>query len=171
MGRPHIVVINGSGGSGKDTFIKLCSKYVKVENKSSIDLIKEAATIVGWRGGKTEKDRLFLSNLKKLSIQYNDAPFNYCVKCIESTKAEVLFLHIREPEEINKIVNYCAVEGYGCTTLLVVNLRVRHIKSNSSDGGVLNYEYHTIIINDSTLLSLELKARDFILELNRERMS
>ena len=74
-----IIVINGTGGSGKDTFISYCENYTKVFNFSSIDIIKEIASTMGWNGGKTEKDRKFLADLKALATDYNDLPYN-CVK-------------------------------------------------------------------------------------------
>ena len=55
--KKEVVVINGTGGSGKDTFISKVSKYAKIYNFSSIDKVKEIATLVGWNGTKTEKDR------------------------------------------------------------------------------------------------------------------
>lgn len=72
----QIVIINGTGGSGKDTFVQFCSKYNKVMNFSSIDKVKEIARLIGWDGKKTEKDRKFLSDLKKLTTEYNDMAFN-----------------------------------------------------------------------------------------------
>lgn len=70
----QIFVINGTGGAGKDTFVKMVSRqmdkmsnYAAVINVSSVDRIKEAAKIIGWNGGKEEKDRKFLSDLKELS--------------------------------------------------------------------------------------------------------
>ena len=35
-----IFVINGTGGSGKDTFVNFISKYAKVFNVSSVDKVK-----------------------------------------------------------------------------------------------------------------------------------
>ena len=52
-----IIIINGTGGSGKDTFVEFCSKYANVFNFSSIDKVKEIAKIIGWTGSKSEKDR------------------------------------------------------------------------------------------------------------------
>ena len=77
----QVIIINGTGGSGKDTFVQYCSKYAKVINISSVDKVKEAATIlVGWKGEKDEKSRKLLVDLKKLSIDYNDAPLKYIEK-------------------------------------------------------------------------------------------
>ncbi len=39
--KKEIIIINGTGGSGKDTFVELCSKYKKVKNTSSIDKVKK----------------------------------------------------------------------------------------------------------------------------------
>ena len=61
----NIIVINGTGGSGKDTFVEYVSKYAKVYNFSSVDKVKEIAKLIGWTGTKTDKDRKFLSDLKK----------------------------------------------------------------------------------------------------------
>jgi len=47
-----IIIINGTGGSGKDTFVNYCSEYIKTVNISSVDKVKEAANIlvrVEWR--------------------------------------------------------------------------------------------------------------------------
>lgn len=51
-----IIVINGAGGVGKDTLCDFASKYYKTMNVSSVDPIKEAAYILGWKGTKQLKD-------------------------------------------------------------------------------------------------------------------
>ena len=52
----QVIIINGTGGSGKDTFVEYCSEFAKVTNISSVDKVKEAAKIlVGWNGEKDEK--------------------------------------------------------------------------------------------------------------------
>ena len=56
--KKNIIIINGSGGVGKDTFVNICSKFRKVLNISTIDKAKEAARIlVDWNGEKDEKYR------------------------------------------------------------------------------------------------------------------
>ena len=62
--KKQIIVINGTGGCGKTTFVELTQKYGKVINFSSVDKVKEVAKLIGWDGKKTEKDRKFLSDLK-----------------------------------------------------------------------------------------------------------
>ena len=70
----QIFILNGSGGVGKDLFVNMVKTSVnkfspyRVWNYSSIDKVKAIATQIGWSGGKTEKDRKFLSDLKVLTI-------------------------------------------------------------------------------------------------------
>ena len=83
----EIVVINGSGGAGKDTFVQFCGEYTSIMNISSVDKVKEAAKVLaGWNGEKDEKSRKFLSDLKELGIEYNDAPFKYISNMAEEFK-------------------------------------------------------------------------------------
>ena len=100
----EIVVINGSGGVGKDTFVQFCGEYTSIMNISSVDKVKEAAKVLaGWNGEKDEKSRKFLSDLKELGIEYNDAPFKYISNMAEEFKnsdKQIMFVHIREFEEI-----------------------------------------------------------------------
>lgn len=98
-----IIIINGSGGVGKDAFakrvieetLKLAKRIVPVENEdycvnpevfyridniitnniSTIDCVKNIAKMFNWNGEKSEKDRKMLSDLKNLMTVYNDYPF------------------------------------------------------------------------------------------------
>ena len=70
-----IFIINGSGGVGKDTFVELVSEFASIMNFSSVDKVKDIAKEIGWNGTKTEKDRKFLSDLKILTAEYCDMPF------------------------------------------------------------------------------------------------
>ncbi len=160
----EIVIINGTGGSGKDTFVSFASKYAKVFNFSSIDKVKEIATMIGWNGAKTEKDRKFLSDLKSLTTKYNDMAFNSIKEAVDTftnSDDEVMFIHIREPEEIQR-----AVSAFNAKTLLVKRVGLKNIESNYSDASVENYNYDFVIENN-TLEDLENQAKDFIKELDK----
>lgn len=157
----QVIIINGTGGSGKDTFVTMCSKYAKVMNISSVDKVKEAAKIlVGWNGEKDEKSRKLLVDLKQLSIEYNDYPLQYIKEQFEKflkSNNEFLFVHIREIDEIEKIKNLLNAK-----TLLVKNPRVKLITSNNSDSNVFNYNYDFVVENTGSLEELEHKAREFV---------
>lgn len=156
-----VIIINGTGGSGKDTFVNFCSEFSNIINISSVDKVKEAAKVlVGWNGEKDEKSRKLLVDLKQLSIEYNDYPTQYIkeqYKLFKDSNAEYLFIHIREKEEIEKIKNILDAK-----TLLITNSRVKLIKSNKADGNVLDCSYDFIIENNGTLDELKQKAREFI---------
>lgn len=158
----HIIIINGTGGSGKDTFVEFCSKYGKIANFSSIDKVKEIARLIGWDGQKTEKDRKFLSDLKRLTTNYNDMSFLSIIDTVaqfESSDNEILFVHIREPEEILR-----AARNFKAKTLLVKRVGLSNIQTNYSDANVDNYPYDYIIEN-STLEELENSALNFVNEI------
>ena len=157
----QVIIINGTGGSGKDTFVQYCSEFANVINISSVDKVKKAAQVlVGWNGEKDEKSRKLLVDLKRLSIEYNDAPSKYVqeqYKAFLNSKAEYLFIHIREIEEIEKIKKLLNAK-----TLLITNPRVKLITTNASDANVYKYEYDFYIENDGTLAELKQKAKEFI---------
>ena len=163
MGK-NIVIINGTGGAGKDTFVSFCSEFVKVLNVSSVDKVKEAAKIlVGWNGEKDEVSRKLLVDLKRLSVEYNDAPTKYIESMAENFRdsdEELMFVHIREAEEIEKTKKLLNAK-----TLLITNPRVQIITSNDSDGKVNEYNYDYYILNDGTLEDLKEKANKFVKEL------
>ena len=107
----EIIVVNGYPLSGKDTFMDYCIATLTLRDRkavkfSSIDTVKQAASLLGWPGTKEDKDRDFLSTLKNLSTQYYDNPFSELVSFCENSPAEVIFLAVREPEEILKLENY-----------------------------------------------------------------
>lgn len=156
----QVFIINGSGGVGKDTFVSCVRHFCNAINYSSVDLIKRAARILGWNGGKTEEDRKFLSDLKSLCAKYNDAPFRDICDIVNNFKEcehKYLFLHIREPEEIER-----AKKEFNAKTILITRESVSEITTNDSDKNVNNYQYDYIVENNGTLDDLMQKAKDFI---------
>lgn len=146
-----IYIVNGMGGCGKDTFATFLRKCVPgVYKTSAIDKIKCIAKILGWNGGKTEKDRKFLSDLKCLTTAYNDFAFNVLKEEVEDFRiycdSTVLLIDIREPEEIDR-----AKKEFNAKTILIENPRVPHIHSNMADDRVFEYDYDCVIRNDGTL--------------------
>lgn len=170
-----IIVINGSGTSGKDTVVTMVKDYMNIRkiggkpsalvtNISSVDQIKEIASTLGWNGEKNDKSRKFLSDLKDLSTNYNNGPFKYIQNQINLARGRSLFhsktlgidldtlvfVHIREPEEIRKMKEYY---GDDCVTLLIKRDSVEQF-SNHADKNVDNYSYMDIINNNGSLKEL-----------------
>lgn len=156
-----VIVINGAGGVGKDTLCEFAEKHYKVMNISSITPIKEIAKMCGWSGEKTDKARKFLSDLKALSIEYNDFPTVWATEKYNefiSSDKEIMFVHIREASEILKFVK--ATEGKAKTLLVRGGERMKKSNyGNVSDDDVENYEYDFYFVNDK---SLEIAEKEFI---------
>ena len=152
-----VMVINGAGGVGKDTLCDFASAHFSVMNISSITPIKEIAAMCGWNGEKSDKARKFLSDLKALSIEFNDYPTVWATAKYEeflASENEIMFVHIREPEEIAKFVK--ATEGAAKTLLVRGGERMKKEKyGNVSDDGVENYAYDYYFVNDKSLEEAE----------------
>lgn len=155
-----VVIINGSGGVGKDTICKVVENHYETMNVSSIDPIKRIAIENGWDGKKSEKSRKFLADLKQLFVDYNDLPQQYLAERYEEflhSKKRIMFVHIREPEEIRKFKRSVSEK---CVTLLIRRgEKARKAWNNSSDDDVEKYEYDFYYENCKALGELE---RDFM---------
>ena len=147
------IVINGAGGVGKDTLCELAAKHFKVKNISSITPIKEIAALCGWDGTKDNKARKFLSDLKNLCVEYNNYPTVWARARYDeflSSDDDIMFVHIREPEEIAKFV--AATDGKAKTLLVRGGKRMSNEKyGNISDDGVENYPYDYYFLNENSL--------------------
>lgn len=151
-----VIVINGSGGVGKDTICDVIAKHYRTMNVSSIDPIKKIASENGWNGEKSEKSRKFLADLKQLFVAFNDLPQKYLMKKYQEFlqgDQEVLFVHIREPEEISKFTRNV---GGDCVSLLIRGRdNIQKSWNNSADDDVENYDYDFIYENIKDLQELE----------------
>ncbi len=108
-----IIIINGPGGCGKNTFIKICRLYLQntdygnVYSYSSIFPIKKYMVKNGMWDGKSEKTeevRKQMAGLKKQLISDGDKPLKYLFGCANKVNAGLVFFHIREASEIEKVV-------------------------------------------------------------------
>ena len=161
-----VIVINGMPRSGKDTFVSFVSKYATTTNFSSVDFVKDVARFAGWNGKKDPRSRLFLSKLKELLAEYDDIPYKKIAEEIHWFKnqpeQELLFIHIREPGEIARIVR-----DFGAMTVLVKRSNNQQVVSNDSDKYTESYNYDFVLNNDSDLDALDAKARGFVNYLKR----
>ena len=153
-----VIVINGMGGVGKDTLCQMAEKAYRTLNVSSITPIKELARQCGWTGEKTDKARKFLADLKALTVAYNDYPTTWLKHQYEAFLKgtdEVMFVHIREPEEIAKFVS---VTGGAAKTLLIrggARMAQRGAYGNRADDEVEAYSYDYYFTNDKPLDKVE----------------
>lgn len=159
-----VVIVNGSGGVGKDTLV---DNYIKEKGHaakySSITPIKEVAAMLGWEGSKSDKDRKFLSDLKCLSTEYNNYPFLYLKDMFTSfrfdSELDHMFVMIREPKEIDKFKKFCLSRYIKCITVLIKRDGYDKIYGNTSDDDVDDYHYDLVFFNDG---SIEERSKLFI---------
>lgn len=151
-----VVIINGAGGVGKDTICNIVGQHYKVKMISSIDPIKRIASFGGWTyKDKSVAGRRMLSELKRIFVEYNDLPNQYLIKEYNkfiSGNKDILFVQIREPEEIEKFRNEVSIR---CISLLIKTKRIAVEYGNSSDDGVYNYSYDYIYNNDKSISELD----------------
>ena len=159
------MVINGAGGVGKDTLCDLADKHFGVMNISTITPIKEIAAQCGWDGTKDARARKFLSDLKRLCVEYNDFPTNWALEryhsFLKDDSLDILFVHIREAGEIKKFVD--ATGGEAKTLLIRGGDRMNKAHyGNVSDDEVENYEYDYYFVNDKGFDETEKAFCDFL---------
>lgn len=159
-----IVVISGSNGVGKDTFVKYIKElypFGQIINVSTVDKVKTAARELGWDGNKDEKGREFLSELKFFASQYYPITINTVREAMAANqRASCIFVHCREVEEIEKIK-----EDFDAITIIVRNeVKEQNIANNRADKQVFDYQYDYEIDNNGTLDDLRKVAVKFINE-------
>lgn len=182
--RTKVVIINGKPQSGKDTFCKYAQGYCDDDESantliiSSVDPLKEMLTQLGWDGTKTDKIRDMLMDMKQLWVQNQDGPtmflFNNILEFHKACTGEdnIVFVHIREPEEIKKLVN--ALTGFESMGIDVISLLIirkggedtpnQPTETRRSDDEALinRYEYDVTINNDEDLIKLQELAAEFV---------
>lgn len=182
--RTKVVIINGKPQSGKDTFCKYAQGYCDDDESantliiSSVDPLKEMLTQLGWDGTKTDKIRDMLMDMKQLWVQNQDGPtmflFNNILEFHKACTGEdnIVFVHIREPEEIKKLVN--ALTGFESMGIDVISLLVirkggedtpnQPAETRRSDDETLinSYKYDVTINNDEDLIKLQELAAEFV---------
>lgn len=165
-----IIVVNGVGGSGKDTFENFfmgvadlmgdaCSKY------SMVSKVKEIATYAGWDGGKTDKDRKFLSDLKFALTEWGDIPRKSVKEIIEKAQNNsycYIFIDAREPDDIDWLKETFPNQ----VTTILIDRGIERKYGNPADDGVFDYNYDLYINNNGTLDDLRASAETYYEMLN-----
>lgn len=172
-----VFIINGSGGSGKDTFCNYIEqlatekdRFCHVESIYTSTPAKQWAKKMGWDGSKLPMNRRFLCNLKDMLDYWNNATYNHIKDCFSSYyvtqfyhcyNKSILFIHAREEKDVVWIKIYCQNKGIPCKSILIKRPNTAK-KGNHADDNVeqyINYDY--TILNKGTLEDFKKKAQDF----------
>lgn len=196
----RIIVINGKGGSGKDTLVHEFHKKVSKEYHSDICMnitsIRPVELLIGeirslsdefsapvckYETKKSDEYRMLMHTLKTETDKYCDLSYSYLMnvvtkKWLNDINVKWLFVHIREPENIERFVssmkaiqNYILMNSYkeenilkngadersffDVKTLLVVSdMTESHEYGNHADDDVNKYKYDFIVHNDEVKL-------------------
>ena len=163
----RVIIVNGSGGSGKDTFVNQCAKNKtfgsKVVHISIVDKVKDIARYCGWDGEKTDKNRKFLSDLMDILTEWDEVPLKSIGKAVMARKNKIIFIDAREPDDIDALKIY-----YDGITVLIKNDNIEPIKSNHADANVEDYNYDYIIYNNGSIETLRDSADAFLKEIMDE---
>lgn len=159
----NIIIINGQGGVGKDDFIRsLIKSNHAICNFSVIDPIKKLAVHFGWDGQKDEEGRRLLSDL----FIFDKAHSNLAMKqtadeIAKAPKNCVIFVHIREPKDINRFKDLIAerIASYKIATLLITRGEKKDY-GNIADNGVFDYDYDYIYKRESMPNEISRRAYD-----------
>lgn len=165
MGKLSTFIINGAPMSGKDTFVRQLQKEFpdQVVNFSTIDSVKELYKVAGWDGKKDAESRKVLSDMKDYLTKKFDLPFLEVQSKISETlktasnseKDMMLFIHIREPQEIDRLKK----AHPDIVTIQVVRNCIKDLPaSNHADTNINDYQYDITVYNNETVKDLRNRA-------------
>ena len=158
-----VILINGRPRTGKDTVVNLmCNALMErgymAEAFSSIDPIKALLGSVIDLSQKTEADRILLSEVGDALEKHSAFRTNRCIWFAEDVFREsenaVVFLHVREPENIEKLRATFQGRGINVVRLLVVSDRGIDVDSRA-DQVAGTGRYDLMIVNNRTLEDLK----------------
>ena len=157
---PTVIIVNGYPQSGKSTFCNFADEagYYTIEY-STVDTVKQIAAEMGWNGKKDDNSRNMLSALKDFYTNWFDGPYNEATKIIreeiindEDPWVDFLFMHIREPQEIKRIVEFCDDYDIACVRVFVKRrLAADLAHGNHADINVEKGHYNIYIANNKDI--------------------
>ena len=172
----NVIIINGHGAAGKDTFINYFKEFAGdkyVCNISTVDYVKSVALELGWNNNKDDISRCYLSELKDMATYWGDIPYWDVIHKTDAFFEELqgfgvenngfVFIHCREPKEIERLAN--SLNTKYITSTLLIRRPSDKIYGNHADDEVENYKYDYEINNNLDLENLKRLAKNFYVNL------
>ncbi|PZR89746.1 MAG: hypothetical protein DI537_20295 [Stutzerimonas stutzeri] len=162
-----VVIINGKPRSGKDTAVGFMQGVLKESciSSASFSSIEPVRTLLANAGidvtAKTPADRALLAeigfSLEKHSAYRSRATVEFTLEFFRllAHKSGVVFLHIREPEMIERVTRLIEEKGFDTITILVESNRAEKVISNAADMNVGDIDYTAILSNHGSLELLQ----------------
>ena len=141
-----IFVMNGSGGSGKDTFVKavMLEGRISYYKTSIIEWVKEQ---LNYKEGKTPKTEEIRKQLSDYLDEHKEEAYNILLKRIEDNKRNYVFVDIREPGIIKRFVRDCENRFNVKPMTIHISRPGYDIVSNHADANTKEYNYDVYIVN------------------------
>lgn len=163
-----VIVVNGQGGSGKDSFVQACKDArpdLRYQNLSIADFAKLVAKIFISDEVKTDAKRRLLSDLTDAFTRYDDVPFKSVCKAIEHPfcDTDIHFVMARDPKDIQRFK-----DRYKAITILLQRGDYR-VYGNHADDSVFDFPYDYVIDNNGTIDELKETAKTFMEDVTHER--
>lgn len=171
-----VICISAKARHGKDTVASIMAEYLEEKgNKVLIahfaDLLKYICTkFFGWNGDKDEKGRTLLQYVGTdvVGKQRPDFWVNFIIDILKLFENEWDFVII---PDCRYPIEYKAMRNIFDTTLIRVerpnfdNGLTDTQKNHPSEVAMDNYDFDKVILNNSTLVDLENKVKEFIEEI------
>lgn len=158
-----VIIVNGKPRAGKDSTVEAMTKHmqaagIQVRAFSSIEPVRDMLASAGVDvTKKTPEDRALLAEIGDSLEKHSQWRSNKCRNEIRrffgtlySDEPCVMFLHVREPAIINRII-MGAGTAYKVVTVLIRSKRAENVTSNAADMNVEDVHYDATIFNDDTL--------------------
>lgn len=168
-----VFFINGYPGSGKDTFVEICTELYpnKIMNIHTSTPAKQAMFALGWNGDKTPEVRRVMADLMKVSEDWK-GPIRFVLGQLVG-EPEIAFVHCREGRNM---ISYAAEikKAYPEATVeyIAVNRPGSALVSwnNPSDAEAMNFSYDHVIQNRGDLVMLRRWAKIFLVTMGEVKI-
>lgn len=174
-----VVLMNGIGRAGKDSFVEAVSRLCngRSNRHSTIDPVVDLYTKMGWDGDKNATSRDALNKLKGIWIELNDGPTTQVMQLLwvaNNTGMVVSFVMVREFSEMMKLKERCAEQGYDVCTMEVRRDKVDipPIERSFLLSHPSNYAYDFVVNNqtkENYMEDMMTMAKVFLVLMNQPR--
>lgn len=172
MRNHHLIVVNGYARSGKDTAVKFIRddayhRQMLTGSVSSIDPIADmlrGAGILFDRHDLKPKDRDLLAEVGSAVEKHSFFRTDYVIHRAREfflsaqDRAALMFVHMREPENIKRVRTLSDQAGWSFNTVFVSRPGIERITSNVADTSVEQMSYDMTLHNDGTLDDLRARC-------------
>jgi len=146
-----VIIINGRAGVGKDSLIDFAKDYFTVRSLSSVLKIKEAALMAGWSGEYDNRGRQLLADIKMALVKYDPMIIANWLRDehnkFKAVEQDVMFVHIREADEIDKFKQLVP----HAKAVLITRKSVQNIAVDTSENTLGDYKWDFVFKNDDAL--------------------